>query len=65
MPEKQCACGSWMDNVKGIWICGAHCDRGCDAVKPCGLCLKHSNTTTLRINEAARKDRPESKPADG
>lgn len=60
MPEKQCECSTSMDNVRGIWLCG-HCDRECDAAKPCGLCLKHSNGTTLRINESERTDKPEPK----
>jgi hypothetical protein len=66
MPEKKCGCSTWMDNVHGVWMC-CHCDRDCDASKPCGLCVKHSSATNLKYNEAARNDKPEppAKPADG
>ena len=57
MPEKQCACGMWMDNVHGVWLC-AHDDRDCDAAKPCGLCTKYNAATQLRINNAARTEPP-------
>lgn len=61
MPEKQCACGTDMDNVHGVWLC-RHCDRGCDT-KPCATCAAYSKATQLRINEAARTDKPEPPPS--
>jgi len=61
MPQKNCACATPMDNVHGVWIC-AHCDTGCTADRPCGLCNKYSAQTQLRINNTARLEKPDTKP---
>lgn len=49
MPVKECACGTPMDNVHGIWIC-QHCDMGCKPSLPCILCARYSGNTQRRIN---------------